>query len=185
MMMMMMLLFFHCQDFTKFNILKPKLLETVDKMLAEDISRLMNMIPKEEESRSETTSGVVKGGAFEGYNESPFGIGRLEGVDKGRGEEEWIVGRDRYKYDEVFQSLNPINGKITGAAAKSELVKSKLPNSILGKVWKLSDIDRDGMLDADEFALAMHLVNLKLEGHEIPNDLPQHLIPPGKQAFSS
>lgn len=179
------LLFFHWQDFTKFNILKPKLLETVDKMLAEDIARLMNMIPKEEESRSETTSGTVKGGAFEAYNESPFGIGKLEGVDKGRGEEEWIVGRDRYKYDEVFQSLNPINGKISGAAAKSELVKSKLPNSILGKVWKLSDIDRDGMLDADEFALAMHLVNLKLEGHEIPAELPRHLIPPGKQGFSS
>jgi len=83
-----------------------------------------------------------------------------------------------------FQSLNPINGKITGAAAKAEMVKSKLPNSILGKIWKLSDIDRDGMLDADEFALAMHLVGLKLEGHELPADLPAHLIPPGKQGFN-
>jgi hypothetical protein len=48
--------------------------------------------------------------------------------------------------------------------AKAHLVKSKLPNSILGKIWKLSDLDRDGMLDADEFALANYLVNLKLEG---------------------
>lgn len=83
----------------------------------------------------------------------------------------------------LLQSLNPINGKITGAAAKAELVKSKLPNSILGKIWKLSDIDRDGMLDAEEFALAMHLVGLKLEGHELPTDLPSHLVPPGKQGF--
>ena len=82
------------------------------------------------------------------------------------------------------QNLNPINGKITGASAKSELVKSKLPNTILGKIWKLSDIDRDGMLDADEFALAMHLVNLKLEGHELPMELPEHLVPPTKQAVN-
>ena len=34
------------QDFTKFHALKPKLLETVDKMLAEDIARLMNMVPQ-------------------------------------------------------------------------------------------------------------------------------------------
>lgn len=154
-------------------------------MLAEDISRLMSMIPHEEETRNDTETGAVKGGAFEGYNESPFGVGKLEGVDKGRGEEGWVVGQNRYKYDEIFQTLNPINGKISGAAAKAELVKSKLPNSILGKVWKLSDVDRDGYLDADEFALAMHLVDLKLEGHELPAELPDHLIPPGKKNFSS
>lgn len=44
------------------------------------------------------------------------------------------------------------------------MVKSKLPNSVLGKIWKLSDVDRDGQLDADEFALANYLINLKLEG---------------------
>src|SRR3989442_453783 len=38
------------QDFTKFNILKPKLLETVDAMLAEDIARLMALIPLEDEN---------------------------------------------------------------------------------------------------------------------------------------
>ncbi len=44
------------------------------------------------------------------------------------------------------------------------MVKSKLPNSMLGKIWKLADCDKDGMLDADEFALACYLINLKLEG---------------------
>lgn len=33
-------------DFTKFHPLKKPLLDTVDKMLAEDISRLMSMIPQ-------------------------------------------------------------------------------------------------------------------------------------------
>ena len=44
------------------------------------------------------------------------------------------------------------------------MIKSKLPNNVLGKVWKLSDVDKDGLLDADEFALAMHLINIKLDG---------------------
>ena len=66
-------------------------------------------------------------------------------------------------------------------AAKSEMVKSKLPNSVLGKVWKLADVDKDGMLDSDEFALAMHLINIKLDGHDIPAELPAHLVPPSKR----
>lgn len=33
-------------DFTKFNTIKKPLLDTVDKMLAEDIARLMSMIPQ-------------------------------------------------------------------------------------------------------------------------------------------
>jgi hypothetical protein len=69
------------------------------------------------------------------------------------------------------------------AAAKSEMIKSKLPNSVLGKIWKLSDIDKDGMMDADEFALAMHLINVKLDGHELPLELPPHLIPPSKREY--
>jgi len=45
-------------DFSKFPQLKPKLLETVDRMLADDIARLMTRIPKEEEQR--TDAAVVK-----------------------------------------------------------------------------------------------------------------------------
>lgn len=66
-------------------------------------------------------------------------------------------------------------------AAKSEMLKSKLPNSVLGKIWKLADIDKDGFLDADEFALAMHLIQVKVDGHDIPTELPQHLYPPSKR----
>jgi EH domain-containing protein 1 len=85
--------------------MKQKLLDTVDKMLSEDIAGLMSMIPLEEESHGDTAQNVVKGGAFQGYNESPFGVGKLEGTDKGRGEEEWVVAKDRYKYDDTFQVI--------------------------------------------------------------------------------
>jgi len=170
-------------DFTKFNPLKPRLLEAVDKMLAEDIARLMADIPHEPVQHVVGPS--IKGGAFEGVGDkvSPFGFMKGEGIDAGSGEPEWIVGKDRYKWDNVFDSLGPIDGKVTGAAAKSEMVKSKLPNSALGKIWKLADVDKDGMLDSDEFALAMHLINVKLDGHDIPSELPPHLVPPSKRNF--
>lgn len=76
-------------------------------------------------------------------------------------------------------SLGPSNGKVSGNAAKKEMMKTSLPNTVLGKIWKLSDCDKDGFLDAEEFALAMHLINLKIEGHELPSKLPGHLVPPG------
>lgn len=169
------------QDFDKFNVLKPKLLEAVDSMLSEDIARIMAMIPQEQTERTEETA-PVQGGALNGLVNNPFGHGRGEGADAGSLQVDWVVEKDRFKFDNIFNQLNPVNGKITGASAKSEMVKSKLPNSVLGKIWKLSDIDKDGLLDADEFALAMHLINVKLEGHDIPQELPDHLIPPSKRA---
>lgn len=46
---------------------------------------------------------------------SPFGYKRGEGIDAGFGEHDWICDRDRAKTDPLFESLNPVDGKITGA----------------------------------------------------------------------
>lgn len=61
------------------------------------------------------------------------------------------------------------------------MVKSKLPNTVLSKIWKLADVDKDGFLDAEEFALAMHLINIKINGNDLPSELPDHLLPPSKR----
>lgn len=61
------------------------------------------------------------------------------------------------------------------------MLKTKLPNSVLNKIWKLADIDDDGLLDSDEFALAMYLIKMKLEGFELPAALPEHLLPLSKR----
>lgn len=104
-------------DFTKFNPLKPKLLEVVDNMLAKDISKLMADIPQEEEKFSENDA-VVKGGAFQNIEDtvSPFGYKRGEGVDAGYGEHEWVVLKHKSKYDTMFDNLNPVEGKVSGAS---------------------------------------------------------------------
>jgi len=49
-------------------------------------------------------------------------------------------------------------------------------------VWKLADYDKDGFLDDEEFALAKHLIKIKLNGDDLPAKLPDHLIPPGQRA---
>ncbi|XP_077433406.1 EH domain-containing protein 1a [Vanacampus margaritifer] len=168
----------NAHDFSKFAAMKPKLLEAVEDMLANDIARLMALVRQEEAA---LPSHTVKGGAFDGTMSGPFGHGYGEGAGEGIDDLEWVVNRDKPSYDEIFYTLSPINGKVSGAAAKKEMLKSKLPNTVLGKIWKLADVDRDGLLDNDEFALANHLIKVKLEGHELPAALPDHLVPPSKR----
>ena len=49
------------------------------------------------------------------------------------------------------------------------------------QVWNLSDIDRDGCLDQDEFAVAMHLARESTNGKVLPATLPRELTPPSKR----
>lgn len=51
------------------------------------------------------------------------------------------------------QSLNPSNGLLSGDRVRPFMISSKLPMDVLGKVWSLSDIDKDGSLDKDEFSV--------------------------------
>ena len=61
-------------------------------------------------------------------------------------------------------------------------MKSKLPKSTLAKIWTLSDIDKDGQLDEEEYALAMYLIDIKLkDDDDVPTTLPDHLVPPSKR----
>ena len=73
---------------------------------------------------------------------SPFMYKGGEGVNAGVGEVEWVISRDRsvsehfsvlffksifrYKYDPIFDTLNPIDGKISGTSAKGTKNISKI-----------------------------------------------------------
>lgn len=50
----------------------------------------------------------------------------------------------------------------------------------LRKIWELSDCDRDGQLDLNEFVLAMVLIEGAKNGEQIPAQLDPAMIPPGK-----
>ncbi|XP_052390548.1 epidermal growth factor receptor substrate 15-like 1 isoform X3 [Carassius gibelio] len=92
-----------------------------------------------------------------------------------------IKPEDKAKYDGIFESLSPIGGLLSGDKVKPVLMNSNLPLDVLGKIWDLSDIDKDGHLDKDEFSVAMHLVYAAREKESVPSTLPTALIPPLKR----
>lgn len=48
----------------------------------------------------------------------------------------WVIQpRERARYLEQFQSLQPINGIVTGKQAKDFMLQSQLPPQILGQIW--------------------------------------------------
>ncbi|KAG7487962.1 hypothetical protein MATL_G00028910 [Megalops atlanticus] len=97
----------------------------------------------------------------------------------------WAVRpEEKGKFDGIFESLAPVNGLLSGEKVKPVLINSKLPLDVLGRVWDLSDIDKDGHLDKDEFAVAMHLVYRALEKEPVPSVLPSSLVPPSKRRKS-
>ena len=64
-----------------------------------------------------------------------------------------------------------------GNIAKEFFERSRLPTSELSQIWNLSDVNHDGALSLTEFCTAMHLVVLRVNGFELPNELPSQLQP--------
>ncbi|XP_037086543.1 epidermal growth factor receptor substrate 15-like 1, partial [Pollicipes pollicipes] len=97
----------------------------------------------------------------------------------------WTVKpEDKQRYDQIFNSLGPINERLPGNKVREVLLNSKLPMDTLGRIWDLSDIDKDGFLDRDEFTIAMHLVYKALAKCAVPAALPAELLPAAKRGSS-
>lgn len=173
------------QDFSKFKTLKPSLMASLDKLLTIDIAKLVPLL-KIQEVTKKSLPGVLDGeflGTFkpEHYRRDPFK--EIPRDEEGSEEDfdEWAVEKYKPKYDEIFFNLNPNEGKLSGTKVKEWMTATLLPNSVLAHIWRLSDVDGDGMLDNEEFALAVHLIEGKLEGYYLPRELPSHLVPPSKR----
>ncbi|XP_038049579.1 epidermal growth factor receptor substrate 15-like 1 isoform X2 [Patiria miniata] len=103
-------------------------------------------------------------------------------ISGGSPDHAWCVTpEEKLKYDAIFDGLNPIEQRLSGDKVKTVFMNSNLPVDVLSRIWDLSDIDKDGLLDRDEFAVAMHLVYRALEKEPTPMTLPPQLIPPPKR----
>ena len=95
------------------------------------------------------------------------------------GKTEWIITQNKKgEYDQKFYSLSLTNGKASGGQIKQIMMQSGLSNQVLGKIWQLSDIDKDGFMNNDEFALCLFLIEHVKNGNSLPDTLPDNYIPP-------
>ncbi|CAF3824319.1 unnamed protein product [Adineta steineri] len=92
----------------------------------------------------------------------------------------WTIGPSaRCTFDVAFEKLSGTMSKLPGSSVKPIFLKSGLSADQLHKIWELSDIDEDGALDRNEFAIAMFLIHgLKISTiRELPERLPTNLMP--------
>ncbi|XP_040080454.1 intersectin-2 isoform X2 [Oryx dammah] len=83
-----------------------------------------------------------------------------------------ITSEERTKHDKQFDNLKPLGGYITGDQARTFFLQSGLPAPVLAEIWALSDLNKDGKMDQQEFSIAMKLIKLKLQGQQLPVVLP-------------
>ncbi|KAI0933818.1 hypothetical protein AcV5_005864 [Taiwanofungus camphoratus] len=93
--------------------------------------------------------------------------------------QQWdVTPSEKANADRIFDELDKQKrGFIEGDVAVPFMLKSQLPEDVLAQVWDLSDLNNDGRLTRDGFAVAMHLIQAKLGGKDIPTSLPPTLVP--------
>jgi hypothetical protein len=84
-----------------------------------------------------------------------------------------------------FEALGPEGGFLSTQKARDVLVKTGLTKDQLRQIWNLSDLDRDGFFDHEEYVVAMFLCDAVIQkGRPIPAELPASVIPPSKRGFA-
>jgi epidermal growth factor receptor substrate 15 len=101
----------------------------------------------------------------------------------GQGSDWAVSSMDKAQFDSIYSTLDKTNkGFITGDEAVPFFSNSKLPEEVLASIWDLADINSQGRLTRDEFAVAMYLIRQqrsKRDGRDtLPSTLPPNLIPP-------
>ncbi|BEJ13329.1 hypothetical protein CspHIS471_0305030 [Cutaneotrichosporon sp. HIS471] len=99
----------------------------------------------------------------------------------------WALSRQEKKdYDQIFRAWDTRgDGFITGDMAREVFGQSGLSQDDLMKVWNLSDVDNRGKLNLPEFHIAMGLIYRALNGNEIPDNLPDELVPASMRDIDS
>ncbi|XP_055010427.1 intersectin-2b [Boleophthalmus pectinirostris] len=97
---------------------------------------------------------------------------------------DWAVPHaSRLKYRQQFNGLDKqMTGYLTGQQVRSAMATTFLTQAQLASIWTLADVDKDGKLKAEEFILAMHLVDMAKFGQPLPLTLPKELVPPSQRS---
>ena len=126
-------------DFSGLKKLKESNLELVSDFIENDYKRILSKFPKE-----------------------------LFPLLQPMHEKELKMVPDPAEFNEAFQSLNPINGVVSGAKLKDHLLSvSQLSSHMLHRIWKRSDVDKDGALNLKEYAMCRALIKHVQDGHNL------------------
>ncbi|OAA58201.1 EF hand domain protein [Cordyceps fumosorosea ARSEF 2679] len=110
---------------------------------------------------------------------SPLGPGPQPGSD-------WLVtSADKARFDQLYATLDKTSkGYITGEEAVPFLSQSNLSEDALAQIWDLADVNSQGQLNRDEFAVAMYLIRQQRlnPSTPLPTTLPPNLIPPSMRS---
>jgi len=159
-------------DFAKFERIDRKKMDALDSMLSQDVPLLLKLIPQEMEKEQAASMAQVGGEA------SPFAVMKVGGAtEMSAYTNQWMIPPTVSEYEAEFKAMvSNASGKVTGQQAKAKMVESKLPSNVLHKVWGLADVDKDGLLNLNEWALARHLIKMRLDGQELPQTLPPQML---------
>ncbi|KAG1749461.1 hypothetical protein EDB19DRAFT_1680127 [Suillus lakei] len=95
----------------------------------------------------------------------------------------WTLSKSEKKqYDQIFRSWDAQGtGFISGQTALEVFGQSGIDKNDLARIWTLADADNRGKLNLAEFHVAMGLIFRKLNGNDIPDELPSELVPPSSR----
>eukprot|EP00536_Pseudo-nitzschia_multiseries_P008432 jgi/Psemu1/319388/estExt_fgenesh1_pm.C_2140001 len=178
--------------FSEFNTLSQKQIDALDDVLNKDIPALMEELPSEKDtpetlkakmgSSSRGTANIpipqtaAKFGRQEQYKSNPFGPSQDDTSNY------WALQESADRLAGSFEALGPEGGFLSTTKARNVLVKTGLEKDQLRQIWNLSDLDRDGLFDLDEYVVAMFLCDAVIQkGRPIPAELPASVIPPSKR----
>lgn len=182
--------------FHEFAALNQKQIDALDEVLNKDIPSLMEELPSERDS-PETLRAKMGGavgpsknmpmpipktgnkyGKVDQYESNPFGYSQDDA------DHYWALQESADRLLPSFEALGPEGGFLSTQKARDVLVKTGLSKDQLRQIWNLSDMDRDGLFDHDEYVVAMFLCDAVIQkGRPIPAELPASVIPPSKRSF--
>lgn len=193
-------------ELQKFPALKQKLVDDVDSVLGFDFPRLMEALPRALEAAANAslpsnqaaslspaiatpvghdvtsnkgTSVDVSSIRLDDDDTNPWASEDVASSSNSAAEDTWALATYLEAYKAEFMKYQ-VRGQISGAAAKPVLSSSGLPMPALKKIWDLSDVNKDGSLNLEEFVVAKFLIDMAKQGHDLPSSLDEAMIPPGK-----
>ncbi|KAH3676017.1 hypothetical protein WICMUC_002313 [Wickerhamomyces mucosus] len=110
------------------------------------------------------------------------GFQNLNNYSNNNHQQEFIKDSERQLFGNIFDTYDSKkSGKLDAQTIAEIFRKSGLNRQELEKVWNLINTKNTPYLNKEAFSLGMWLIYKKLNGHDLPNRLPDSLLPRSTQ----